>query len=218
MLSLRHDWSCSLFMSPEPVCPRFNSTRRSLKTWWALLIGLSWTWLQPACPVKLNYCSISCGPSLISRSERLVLIVEELGHMDSGLFLIGGASASRNFHLASLAELPLGWAQQGLVLVAGGARAGVAGAGGHERGAVRGLQPRPPSYLNWVTHNTGRPASGVACRILAPGSRCLPGHSSALRRMIMTDSVMSGCRMPAAPHTGAHEGTRGHTGPGGAHI
>ena len=37
------------------------------------------------------------------------------------------------------AELPRGWAQQGLVLVAGGARAGVAGAGGHERGAVRGL-------------------------------------------------------------------------------
>ena len=41
------------------------------------------------------------------------------------------------------AELARGWAQQGLVLVAGGARAGVAGAGGHERGAVRGLQPRP---------------------------------------------------------------------------
>ena len=41
------------------------------------------------------------------------------------------------------AELPRGWAQQGLVLVAGGARAGVAGAGGHELGAVRGLQPRP---------------------------------------------------------------------------
>ena len=41
------------------------------------------------------------------------------------------------------AELPRGWAQQGLVLVAGGARAGVAGAGGHERGAVRGLQARP---------------------------------------------------------------------------
>ena len=41
------------------------------------------------------------------------------------------------------AELPRGWAQQRLVLVAGGARAGVAGAGGHERGAVRGLQARP---------------------------------------------------------------------------
>ena len=41
------------------------------------------------------------------------------------------------------AELARGWAQQGLVLVAGGARAGVAGAGGHERGAVRGLQARP---------------------------------------------------------------------------
>ena len=85
--------------------------------------------------MKLNYCSISCGPSLISRSERLVLIVEELGHMDSGLFLIGGASASGNFRLASRAELPRGWVQQRLVLVAVGARAGVAGAGG--------LQPRP---------------------------------------------------------------------------
>ena len=30
MLSLRHDWSCSLFMSPEHVCPRFTSTRREV--------------------------------------------------------------------------------------------------------------------------------------------------------------------------------------------
>ena len=51
--------------------------------------------------------------------------------------------APRPLRRARPAELPRGWAQQGLVLVAGGARAGVAGAGGHERGAVRGLQLRP---------------------------------------------------------------------------
>ena len=60
--------------------------------------------------------------------------------------------APRPLRRARPAELPRGWAQQGLVLVAGGARAGVAGAGGHERGAVRSAAPSPA--LAASEHNT----------------------------------------------------------------